>query len=162
MIRLAGQEDMEQILEIYSAAREYMVRSGNPTQWAGGYPARELLEEDIRRGQLYVDQGEEGIHGAFVFFIGEDPCYRVIQGGAWLKEGTYGVIHRVAGDGAVRGVFARCLAFCQARADHLRIDTHEDNLAMQHLVLKHGFKYCGIIHTDDGSPRLAYEWVQDP
>ena len=76
MIRLARQEDMEQILRVYGAARDYMVRNGNPTQWAGGYPSRALLEEDIRRGQLYLDQGETGIHGAFVFFIGEEPCYR--------------------------------------------------------------------------------------
>lgn len=159
MIRLARHEDMEQILEIYSAAREYMVRSGNPTQWAGGYPARELLEEDIRRGQLYVDQGEEGIHGVFVFFIGEDPCYRVIQGGAWLKDGPYGVIHRVAGDGKARGVFQRCMEFCKGRWGNLRIDTHGDNHTMQHLIQKHGFQKCGIVYMEDGTPRIAYQYL---
>lgn len=37
------------------------------------------------------------------------------------------------------------------------IDTHEDNEVMQHLILKNGFEKRGIIYTDDGSPRFAYE-----
>ncbi len=159
MIRLARQEDMEQILRVYGAARDYMVRNGNPTQWAGGYPARALLEEDIRRGQLYLDQGETGIHGAFVFFIGEEPCYREIQQGAWLKEGPYGVIHRVAGDGQTKGVFQRCMAFCKGRWGNLRIDTHQDNHTMRHLIEKHGFQPCGIVHMEDGTPRIAYQYI---
>ena len=30
---------------------------------------------------------------------------------------------------------------------------------MQHLIEKNGFVPCGIIHLEDGSPRLAYERV---
>ena len=28
---------------------------------------------------------------------------------------------------------------------------------MQKLIARAGFRYCGIIHVADGSPRLAYE-----
>jgi hypothetical protein len=162
MIRPALMADMPAILAVYEAARATMRARGNPTQWGSTYPERALLEQDIQGGWLYVLQEAGGIHGAFVLIAGEDPTYRHIHNGTWRDDSPYAAIHRVAGDGAVRGVFAQCLAFCQARADHLRIDTHQDNLAMQHLVLKHGFTYCGIIYTDDGSPRLAYEWVQKP
>ena len=43
------------------------------------------------------------------------------------------------------------------KIQHLRIDTHENNKVMQHLILKNGFEKCGIIYVDDGSPRVAFE-----
>ncbi len=49
------------------------------------------------------------------------------------------------------------MEYCSKEIKHLRIDTHQDNKIMQHVILKNGFTYCGIIYTGDGSPRLAYE-----
>ena len=49
--------------------------------------------------------------------------------------------------------------FCSEKISHLRIDTHEDNIVMQHLIIKNGFRKCGIIHIADGSPRIAYEKI---
>ena len=40
---------------------------------------------------------------------------------------------------------------------NLKIDTHRDNHIMQHLLERKGFTYCGIIHTDNGAERLAYQ-----
>ena len=40
---------------------------------------------------------------------------------------------------------------------NLRVDTHRDNRVMQHLLLQHGFTYCGIIHLASGDERLAYQ-----
>ena len=37
------------------------------------------------------------------------------------------------------------------------IDTHEKNKTMQHVVEKLGFKRCGIIYIEDGTPRIAYQ-----
>lgn len=102
----------------------------------------------------------EKIHGVFAFIIGEDATYKRIDNGAWLSDTTYGTIHRIASSGEVRGVFAKSVEFCKTRCPHLRIDTHADNLPMQHLIEKCGFSKCGIIYTYDGSPRLAYELVQ--
>lgn len=39
----------------------------------------------------------------------------------------------------------------------LRADTHADNKIMQHLLEKNGFARCGIIHVEDGTPRVAYQ-----
>ena len=49
------------------------------------------------------------------------------------------------------------LAFCKGIISHIRIDTHQDNKVMQHVVEKHGFRRRGIIYIADGSPRIAYE-----
>ena len=157
MIRLARREDLSAILAVYEAARRYMRENGNPTQWGESYPERSMLEEDIRRRQLYVDEQEGAIHGAFAFILGEDPTYAYIEDGAWLNDAPYGTIHRVAGDGTVRGTFDRCLAFCKGRSGELRIDTHRDNLTMQHLIERSGFTRCGIVYMEDGSPRIAYQ-----
>ena len=157
MIRLARVEDLNAILAVYEAARRYMRENGNPTQWGESYPERAMLEEDIRRRQLYVDEQEGAIHGVFAFILGEDPTYAYIEDGTWLNDAPYGTIHRVAGDGTVRGTFDRCLAFCKGRSQELRIDTHRDNLTMQHLIERSGFARCGIVYMEDGSPRIAYQ-----
>lgn len=165
MFRLATENDLPRILEIYEYARGFMRKNGNSTQWAGGYPKIEMLRDDIAHGNLYVftegsaSNNAEKIHGVFAFIIGEDATYKRIDNGAWLSDTTYGTIHRIASDGEVRGVFAKSVEFCKTCCPHLRIDTHADNLPMQHLIEKCGFSKCGIIYTYDGSPRLAYELV---
>ena len=153
-IRPADETDLERILEIYAYAREFMAQNGNPTQWHSGYPRRELLEEDIRLGRLYAVMRQNEICGAFVFFIGDDPTYRYIEG-SWMADTPYGVIHRIAGQGG--GIFADALAFCEAQISHIRIDTHHDNKPMQRFLSKNGFIPCGDIRLADGAPRIAFE-----
>ncbi len=160
MIRLAAAEDLNAVLNIYGAARRFMCESGNPTQWGDGYPAKELLEEDIRRGDLYLCLRDGVPCGAFMLMAAPEPTYAEIDG-CWMSEEPYGTIHRVASDGSKRGIFKEILNFCKERFSHLRIDTHADNHIMQHLVKKGGFEYCGIIHLKNGSPRLAYEYIAD-
>ena len=41
--------------------------------------------------------------------------------------------------------------------ESLRADTHVDNKVMQHLLESEGFTRCGIIHVEDGTPRIAYQ-----
>ena len=65
-IRKAIPADMEQILDIYALARKFMADNGNPTQWKDGYPQRQMLEEDIGLGRLYVVE-EKVICGVFMF-----------------------------------------------------------------------------------------------
>ena len=102
-----------------------------------------------------VEEGE--IHAAFVFILGEEPDYAVIEDGSWTSSAPYGTIHRIAGSGAGKGVFRECLAYCMSRISNIRIDTHRDNAIMRHLLEKHGFQECGIIYVEDGSPRIAYQ-----
>lgn len=161
VVRKAIGADLPEILDIYEKAREFMKLSGNETQWGDNYPGKDLLEGDIAAGNLYVIvKGAAGsgnpICGVFVLVIGDDPTYQEIIGG-WHKDELYGTIHRIAGDGKTGGVFAACIEFCSQQCDYLRIDTHENNKVMQHMVEKHGFSYCGIIHVEDGSERLAYD-----
>lgn len=155
MIRAAEHADLNEIEQIYAHARNFMAANGNPTQWKNGYPWRDLLEEDIRLGKLYVVQKDDKICGVFVFVIGEDPTYRYIEDGSWASNLPYGTIHRIASCGS--GVFEAALEFCRSKCSHIRVDTHADNKPMQHLAEKHGFSRRGIIYVEDGTPRIAYE-----
>lgn len=157
MIRNAETADLPVILEIYAHAREFMARTGNPTQWADGYPSEALLREDIENHNLYVVEEAGRVCGVFAFIIGPDETYARIEQGGWLLKSEYGTIHRVAGDGAVHGLLQRVVSYCEKKIPHLRIDTHQDNQIMQHVILKCGFSRCGIIYVSDGSPRIAYE-----
>lgn len=77
-----------------------------------------------------------------------------------VDPSPYGVIHRLAGDGSVKGTGAFCIQWALDRCGHMRIDTHPDNRTMQGLLEKLGFERRGIIHvTEDEYPRYAYEKV---
>lgn len=173
MIRLAEMADFPQILTIYRKAREFMKENGNPSQWGDTFPREEVLRNDIEeKKHLYVitrgEKDAEIIAGVFALIIGPDPTYAVIKPyggdppentGFWLDESLYGTIHRLASGGRAHGIFAEAIAYSRRQIAHLRIDTHADNLIMQSLIARAGFSRRGIIYTDDGSPRIAYELI---
>lgn len=156
-IRPAKAADLPDMLRIYGRAREFMVAQGNPNQWSGGYPGRELLEADMAAGESFVIVGGDGaVHATFMYHRRPDPTYAVIDG-AWPNDEAYGTIHRIASDGTVRGVVAKAVEFALQRCPQVRADTHADNTVMQRALLKAGFVRCGIIRIADGSPRIAYQ-----
>lgn len=156
-ILLAKEADLPRILEIYDIAKAYMRASGNPNQWNGAYPDQETLRTDIEKQRLYVYKKDGRIHGVFMLLLEEEPTYAYIEDGSWREETPYGTIHRLAGDGEVRGLFAKCVAFCEKKVSYLRADTHFDNHTMQHLLEKNGFERRGIIYLKNGDPRIAYQ-----
>lgn len=157
-IRKAEYGDLDAILKVYQAAREYMRQSGNPNQWGTDKPKKEWLEQDIEKGNLYVGENDSGeIHFVFAFILGADPTYSYIEDGSWPSDEPYGTIHRIASDGTVSGVVKMAVEYGKSIISNIRIDTHEDNKTMQHVVEKLGFERCGIIYIEDGTPRIAYQ-----
>lgn len=157
-IRKASEEDVETIMALYDQGRQFMRQNGNLNQWINGYPSRELVTEDIRLGRSYLVEDGGQAAAVFYFDAGEniEPTYRVIDG-AWLDDGPYGVLHRVASNGRGRGIMDICTAWGMERCPSLRADTHRDNLPMQRALERCGFHYCGVITIADGSERLAYQ-----
>ena len=159
MTRKANISDLDEIMYIYSLAREFMKKNDNPNQWGDTYPSRELIEDDINKGVCYVLFDGKEISGVFVLIFGEDPTYLNIYERNWKSSSSYATIHRIASSGKRSGVFKEAVNFAKNKYDHLKIDTYMDNKVMQHCILKEGFTYQGIISLEDGSPRLAYEWI---
>ena len=156
-IRIARQEDLPILLEIYAEARNYMRQNGNLHQWAGGYPSEKLVREDITKEICHVCEDEGEIVGVFVFFEGEEPTYRCIYDGAWLNDRPYGVIHRIAVARHRRGVASFCFDHAFSMCENVKIDTHRDNLPMQKSLVKNGFVRCGVIYLEDGAERIAFQ-----
>jgi len=163
-IRKTNETDFKRIMEIYEYARAFMAKTGNPNQWGPtNWPPEALIHEDILKGNSYVCTNEDGrVLGTFFFEYGQDiePTYREISDGEWSGNDAYGVVRRIATDGSVKGVGKYCLDWAYEQAGNLRIDTHPDNIVMQKLLEKLGFKKCGIIHVlEDDHPRFAYEKI---
>ncbi|MBO4791657.1 MAG: N-acetyltransferase, partial [Clostridia bacterium] len=99
-VRPAVPGDLPRIFEIYAAAREYMKKTGNPTQWGDLKPLREDVEADVIQGRSRVVCDDDGtVRGVFALFTGADPTYASIEEGAWPNGEEYLTIHRIAGDG---------------------------------------------------------------
>lgn len=172
-IRKAEINDLTQILHIYERARQFMRETGNPNQWKDTYPPRALLEQGILEGKMYVcaadgpQDGAEGeaiqageLLGVFYYAEEEETSYREIREGSWLNDEPYAVIHRVAGSGRGKGFSRACFDWALAQYPNIKIDTHQDNQVMQHVLEKNGFRCCGRITLEDGTERLAYQKVR--
>lgn len=158
LIRRTTQNDIPRLMEIFAIARQFMQQTGNPTQWGDDYPSPSLLLDDIARGDSFVCEESGHILATFVLRGGNDPTYDHIYSGAWTNDNPYATIHRIASSGEKPGMFAAAVRYALQTYATLRIDTHEDNKVMQRLIIKNGFRYCGIIHCWNGSPRLAYQY----
>ena len=137
-----------------------MISSGNPTQWGRTYPAKELIEQNIETGVCHMICDDNVPHGVFALFSGDEPTYSYIENGKWLNDDEYVTVHRIASDGAVKGIFKSAIDYCKGICDNIRIDPHKSNIIMQKLIEKNGFEKCGIVYVRDGSPRIAYQWTR--
>ncbi len=161
-IRKSTLADLETVMASYAHARAFMAAHGNPRQWGPNrWPPESLIREDIRAGKSYVCENDAGrVVGTFFFTQGQDvePTYADIEDGAWLDVSPYGVVHRIASDGTQKGVGTYCLNWAYAQCGHIRIDTHGDNIVMQNLLNKLGYRRCGTIYVpQDNAPRIAFE-----
>lgn len=163
IIRHAQPDEIDTILALCDHSRSIMRSNGNMTQWTNGYPSREQIAEDIRLGHGYIVATQGKAEGYFAFIIGKDATYTHIEEGKWIDDSTpYGTIHRLASAPGSHDVARRCFEWCATQAPCLRADTHADNSIVQHILLQHGFCYCGIIYVADGTPRRAYQKMMYP
>ena len=80
-IRKSRMEDVNDIMNIIAAAKQYMVSHGNTTQWVDGYPGEDIIISDIKDNNSYVITHNDIIAGTFSFIIGKEPTYQVIKNG---------------------------------------------------------------------------------
>lgn len=138
-------------------ARE--VREMRETQEA--LKKREALEtRETQAAKAAATQGNVVAYGAVVF--DGEPAYDAIEG-AWLTDGDYVVLHRMAvADGEKgRGVATEFMRRVEAMAcgrgtGSMRVDTNFDNRYMLRMLGRLGFVYCGKVRYRSGE-RLAFE-----
>ena len=152
-IRKASVKDLDQIMQIYENARAFMCANGNKEQWGDDYPSRELIEQEL--DDMYLCMADGQIACVFYYAEEEDEDYREING-KWLNEEPYAVVHRVASTGIVKGAAAYCLDWAYSQVLNIRMDTYRDNIPMQKLLEKCGFRYCGSFERLGMDKWMAY------
>lgn len=158
-IRQAYLSELDVIMSIFEAAKAYMYSVGNTKQWGSDYPPRELIEQEIVDGHFYVMEHASEPVAVFSFDVAVEPTYAVIEDGMWHYDEPYGVVHRLASNGRVKGIADCCFAWCKSRHHYLRVDTHCDNATMLQAIERQGFVRSGIITLSrNGDKRIAYEW----
>lgn len=166
-LQLSKIEDIAEIMIIIEDAKAYLA-SQNIDQWQNGYPNTAQVKNDILKNESYVVVNNDNkIIATSMFTTNPEPTYKVIDGN-WLVEETkiYGVIHRMAIKKEFRKFGLATFMFhefhlqlLENKVQSLKIDTHEENIGMQSLLKKLGYKYCGIIYTNYNAKRLAFEKV---
>ena len=161
-IRNATYDDIPALMHIFECAKGIMRASGNMHQWGNGYPSEEIVKRDIDSGACHVLCDESGNILATVAFIpGPDPTYSYIEGGAWLNDDPYYVIHRIAVTAPGKSCARTMFDWAFERTNTVRIDTHRDNVIMHHILQKYGFQRCGVIYLANGDARDAYQLTKN-
>lgn len=163
-VRPAKKDDLDDIMSVvHRLQKEYFEKNEIP-QWQNGYPSRETFLKDIEDRSLFVMYLGECLIGFASIKYAAEPTYSVIENGNWEKDDSYLVIHRfgINPDWHKMGMGTTLIAIadkiCEANSiSSIRADTHEKNAGMIALLEKSGFKKRGIIHLENGDPRLAFE-----
>ena len=170
-LRQATNEDLPAIKKIITEAKTYLNQQGID-QWQTGYPTDEDLETDVKFGITYVLIIDGKIAATAALHQGLDVSYLKIHDGEWINgvNGRYTAIHRIAMSSNFRGqhlsekmmtgliTISSILGY-----KDIRIDTHPENLGMQHVITTNGFEKRGVIHMEEeegeASPRYAYQLI---
>lgn len=163
ILRKAETADRDTIWHILQQAIQRRKQDGS-TQWQQGYPNLDTVESDIAKGFGYVMtvNGEIAVYVALI--MNDEPAYSNIEG-AWLSNGEFVVVHRVAvdekfaGKGMVKILFDHIEEFTRNKGiQSVKVDTNFDNLAMLKILESKGYSYCGEVFLAGGI-RKAFEKI---
>ncbi len=137
-LRQATMADFDQIMTILKDGANQLAERG-VEQWQGDYPSPDQIKEDIENGWAYLAVSQDGeTVGAIAIVPSPDHSYDRVA------------IHsNHAGKGYATKLLTEVINYIKEHRsdiDSIRIDTHEDNKAMQHLIDKMGFTRVGTLH----------------
>jgi len=162
-LELASMEELETCSRILEEGRLFQRQQGF-VQWEDDYPNADTLRQDILAQKGYVVKIGEKIAGYLCIEHDVDPAYEAIEG-SWHTAAPYASVHRIAIGDRFRGKGLAHITFSLIKqhlkklgTEYLRIDTHPENLRMQHILEKNGFLPCGTIQVRN-SGRIAYDKI---
>lgn len=161
MIRKATLEDLEKIIVIIRRVKQLMAEGGNP-QWDSEYPGEKEYREDIKNGELYVEERDGTITGFMTVNAVFPKEYEDVRWSTSLPACT---IHRLAvnpecrGSGTARRLFEYAENISRQQGVYsIRLDTFSLNTAAQKLFERNGYKYAGYIYMKGRTiPYRCYE-----
>lgn len=163
ILRKATDEDAFTIWTIIRQAIAQRKRDGSK-QWQNGYPSEETVWEDLNKGYGYVLEDNRGILAYAAILFENEPAYEEIVG-AWLTQGPYTVVHRVATADAYKGqgigilLMEKIEQLSVSRSFFsIKVDTNFDNIPMLKILDRLQYAYCGEVFFC-GDMRKAYEKI---
>lgn len=153
-VRKAEFKDILGIVSVIDDAKE-LFRLNHSTQWqdTDGYPNANTFIKDLEQNEVLVCTDGDKIIGVLVVSFQEEECYKDIVQGQWLNNNRYAVIHRLAVKKEYyhQGVAKKLLdkaeyVILEKGIYDIKVDTHEQNTAMQHLLESYDYIYVGVIY----------------
>lgn len=169
-LRKATLADLDQIDHLIQDAKKLLAADGIP-QWQTGYPQKKDILADLEQEMTYLLIVGRQILGTATLMTMPEPNYKNIYQGGWqTSDQHYATIHRIAIKSDQTGQHLSDFIFSNLLSETLRlgfkeirIDTHRQNLRMQHILEKTGFEYRGIVYMDSNpdDQRNAYQLFLD-
>ncbi len=165
MIRRAKILEIHDILSIARACAAHLAARGI-YQWNEHYPTKQVFEQDIRRGELFIVENQTQIIGFIVISTLMDKEYEEV---VWLTPSHKNVyIHRLAvhPEWQGRGYARQLMDFAENRAREtncvsIRLDTFSQNQRNQSFYQQRGYTQLGDIFFPEQSshPFYCYELI---
>lgn len=174
-MRPATVDDVPAIVATLEAGRALLAADGIDQWQDGAGPDVDLVTSDVARGwgRVFLIGGQVAATAALI--DEPEPAYDQVVEGAWqVRSGAvapagatspYATIHRVAVAPAFRGMhvaqrfYARLIEEARARGfAEIRVDTHADNVRMQHVIASAGFTRAGTVRISDDPKDLRWAY----
>ena len=156
MIRKATKDDINGVAAIYDDVHSREEAGELTTGWLRDvYPTRQTAETSLSRGDLFVQENEEGqIVGTAIINKSQVDCY---ADGNWkcpAPDDEVMVIHTlvISGKSSGGGLGTEFINFYEnyaknERCRYLRLDTNARNQAARKFYKKHGYWEIGSVPT---------------
>lgn len=152
-------DDLSFIQMTYTSAQTFTHVDNSITEWPNDFPSQEEIIQNIKDNNCYIINDSSERLAVFMSSIEPYAPYASIVG-EWHSCAEYRTVRCLAGFTG-RGIAQEIFYFASQESDYLRSDSHVDNLPMRHALEVFGFKECGTFTADDGSTRIAYDWIKE-
>lgn len=165
-IRLAHVTDSEPITTLYSSTYERLAINRLTSNFASDFQDLSFIEYELRSRRLHVvsdksdDHAEERIIAAFTLSNDQSPDYpyKTLK---WRKSTEFLHIDHIVVRGN-RNVVRSILSHVALSSYYIRCISSQSNKHLRHALEVFGFKECDTFTADDGSTRIAYDWIKEP
>jgi len=159
----AGPDNLDEVFDLVRAATDNMI-SKNIYQWDEIYPCKEILRDDIEKGQLYIGTTEGRI---VVIFVLNKECEEEYRNGRWKYEDkSFFVIHRLCVNPEFqnRGVAKEAMGFIEHKlktmgAEAIRLDAYSLNPYALKLYEALGYERVGYADWRKGRFYLMEKYL---
>ena len=165
-IQQASDHDLEQLRQLAATLRDSADAIPLYTDALNYYADEQDAASSFKNGSCYIVTSVETTSNPILFLgsftLSSTPVRHYADTKlSWRSSRHFIVISNIAhinGRGTARAI----LDYASEHADYLRSDVNASNILLRHALEVFGFKACGTFTANDGSTRVAYDWIKEP